>query len=283
MKKAKQVLSIFLTVLTLGMTVAVCILQVGAVSIPADAVNFNGHYYVVVNESKKWTEAEAECEQSGGHLATITTEEEQQFINRFIENQTMNTYWIGASKTSQGWKWVTDEAFSFTNWKKDEPNNERGQEKYLEIYCKTYNSTTNVGQWNDIMIDGRNGYLDKSFYSTTTIGYICEWEPCVDGHTWDQGTEIVSPTCTENGTIQYTCTVCNATEAKPIDALGHTAPDEKGNCVRCNAHISDVEQPSSQQLLPVNFCKYCGKEHTGFFGMIIGFFHSILALFGLHK
>ena len=30
-------------------------------------------------------------------------------------------------------------------------------------------------------------------------------------------------------------------------------------------------------------CKYCGGTHTGFPGVIIGFFHSILALFGLRK
>ena len=30
-------------------------------------------------------------------------------------------------------------------------------------------------------------------------------------------------------------------------------------------------------------CKYCGEVHTGFPGVLIGFFHSILALFGLHK
>ncbi len=30
-------------------------------------------------------------------------------------------------------------------------------------------------------------------------------------------------------------------------------------------------------------CKYCGGTHTGFPGVLIGFFHSILALFGLHK
>ena len=30
-------------------------------------------------------------------------------------------------------------------------------------------------------------------------------------------------------------------------------------------------------------CKYCGGTHTGFPGVLIGFFHSILALFGLRK
>ena len=30
-------------------------------------------------------------------------------------------------------------------------------------------------------------------------------------------------------------------------------------------------------------CKYCGEVHEGFFQKIVGFFHSILALLGLHK
>ena len=44
------------------------------------------------------------------------------------------------------------------------------------------------------------------------------------------------------------------------------------------------EQTSDSNTQPSgNACKYCGEEHTGFFGKLIGFFHSILALFGLHK
>ncbi|MBQ7596776.1 MAG: hypothetical protein IJU45_08950 [Clostridia bacterium] len=30
-------------------------------------------------------------------------------------------------------------------------------------------------------------------------------------------------------------------------------------------------------------CKYCSEIHSSFFGSIVGFFHSILALFGMHK
>ena len=34
---------------------------------------------------------------------------------------------------------------------------------------------------------------------------------------------------------------------------------------------------------PQKVCKYCGGTHKGFLGFFVGLFHSILALFGLHK
>ena len=40
---------------------------------PADAVEDEGRYYKVYNESLSWNEAKAACEELGGHLATITT------------------------------------------------------------------------------------------------------------------------------------------------------------------------------------------------------------------
>ncbi len=89
--------------------------------------------------------------------------------------------------------------------------------------------------------------------------------------------------CTTAGyTGDQVCTVCKQTITKgsAIAALGHTSPDSKGNCTRCGQHIKDVtpSQPSNPQPNP-NACKYCGKVHTGPFGWLIKFFHSILAIF----
>ena len=92
--------------------------------------------------------------------------------------------------------------------------------------------------------------------------------------------------CTTAGyTGDQYCTVCKQTITKgsAISAVGHTAPDGNGNCTRCGTHIKDVTptqptQPSQPQTNP-NACKWCGQVHTGFFGKIVGFFHSILAIF----
>ena len=40
----------------------------------------NDHRYQVFDTSMRWTEAEEYCESLGGHLVTITSEEEQKFI-----------------------------------------------------------------------------------------------------------------------------------------------------------------------------------------------------------
>lgn len=49
-------------------------------NIPADAIEFNGHYYKVYDERYTWTEAQELCKELGGHLVVITSKEEQQFI-----------------------------------------------------------------------------------------------------------------------------------------------------------------------------------------------------------
>ncbi len=89
--------------------------------------------------------------------------------------------------------------------------------------------------------------------------------------------------CTAAGyTGDQYCTTCKQTITKgsAINALGHANADSNGNCTRCGQHIKDVtpSQPSNPQPNP-NACKYCGKVHTGPFGWLIKFFHSILAIF----
>ena len=88
----------------------------------------------------------------------------------------------------------------------------------------------------------------------------------------------VDAKCTTKGyTGDYVCNGCNTviTQGHETNALGHTSPDGNGNCSRCGTHLQDVK--------PKGDCKYCGETHTGAFGWLIKFFHSILAMFGLRK
>ena len=99
-------------------------------------------------------------------------------------------------------------------------------------------------------------------------------------HVNTQNVAATASTCTVHGyTGDQYCTTCKQTITKgsAVNALGHTSPDGNGNCTRCGQHIKDVT-PSNPQPNP-NACKYCGKVHTGPFGWLIKFFHSILAIF----
>ena len=93
----------------------------------------------------------------------------------------------------------------------------------------------------------------------------------------------VDPSCTANGYSGDTvCKGCGTLLSKghTENALGHTAPNSKGDCSRCGVHLKDVEPDNGK---PAGDCKYCGETHTGLFGWLTKIIHSILALFGLHK
>ena len=60
---------------------------------PANWVEFNGHCYMYSSTSASWENAEAACVFYGGHLASVHSKAENDFIQQLISDWT----WIGAS------------------------------------------------------------------------------------------------------------------------------------------------------------------------------------------
>ncbi|MCB1070349.1 MAG: hypothetical protein KDL31_08335 [Kiritimatiellae bacterium] len=111
----------------------------GSVTNPA-----NGHAYAIVDSSIRWTEAAAAAQlvynDLTGHLATITSQAENDFILSLMPPQLGAAKIGGTDVDEEGvWKWITGEPFSFANWTHGEPNNQSGQEDYLEIYGPLWN------------------------------------------------------------------------------------------------------------------------------------------------
>ena len=103
--------------------------------------------YYISNESSNWGNYNTICENLGGHLATISSIEENTFITQLLENyddSNPNGLHIGLSdEGSEGiWYWITNEESYFLNWDSGEPNNMWGGQNYAEIYLN--------GLWNDI-------------------------------------------------------------------------------------------------------------------------------------
>jgi hypothetical protein len=93
----------------------------------------NGHEYVIVGlRSVTWDVANEDMLGllPGFHLATITSQAEQDFIlNLRIAVNATGQQWIGGFQDpitepdpSAGWTWVTGEVWSYTNWAFGEPN-----------------------------------------------------------------------------------------------------------------------------------------------------------------
>jgi len=102
---------------------------------------FQGHHYLLCLLRTDWKEAKTCCESLGGHLATITTKEEHEWIKNMFPPS--SRYWLGGTdEEKEGeWKWVTGEKWGYSLWNKGEPNNQRGLEHYLNMWEN--------GCWND--------------------------------------------------------------------------------------------------------------------------------------
>lgn len=117
------------------------------------------HQYKIFYDTLTWEEAKAACEAMGGHLATITSEEEQQELNSC--NGGNHNLWIGGYKNADGqWCWVTGEPWKYENWGEGEPNN--SSNVVADESC--------VAMWPEKWNDLANGNIYEQ------SGYICEWE-----------------------------------------------------------------------------------------------------------
>lgn len=135
-----------------------------------------GHMYKCFENGMTWSEAKQKCEKMGGHLVTITSENEQTIIEALLKEEGVkNNYWIGAEKNANGAiQWITGEKFSYRNFKVGQPDSII--EDAIMIYRNNnpYSPGNCFGLWNDLKKDGT--CKGEAFFGVNNFGYICEWD-----------------------------------------------------------------------------------------------------------
>jgi len=92
---------------------------------------YAGHEYrVVISRGITWDRAK-DYTTNGWYLATITSQQEQNFIESLIQTaqyrcqllqpEPIYGLWLGANCTNNTWHWVTGETWSYTNWGPSQP------------------------------------------------------------------------------------------------------------------------------------------------------------------
>lgn len=131
-----------------------------------DAVEFNGHWYKIIQDDSvsSWNDAQQYCSANNGYLATITSEEENNFLYSYIIQEGYSSAYFGfTDSTNEGtWTWCNGEQSSYTNWHNNEPNGENSNEDYALFYYKYSDGT-----WNDGDFENRTANSGTAF--------ICEW------------------------------------------------------------------------------------------------------------
>ena len=118
----------------------------------------NGHEYQVIAETGiTWLNAESQAMALGDrwHLATITSEAEQSFLNSHMPIPSSRTqYWIGEfqdvpnSGASNDWNWVTGEAWNWTNWDNPPQPDDWSGDPPDQIYL-ALDSNSGMWKWDD--------------------------------------------------------------------------------------------------------------------------------------
>ena len=131
-----------------------------------DAVEFNGHYYFLYENTNvaSYNDALEYCINNGGYLATITSQEENDFVYSYIKRLGCESAYFGLSNASSegNWQWCTGENLSYTAWHSGEPNTENSNEDYAMFYYKYNDGSWNDGDFGESTINGGNSF-------------ICEW------------------------------------------------------------------------------------------------------------
>lgn len=187
------------------------------------STKFEGHTYQIFESGLVWADAESYCESLGGHLAVITSAEEQAAIEELLAYGTKNSYWIGAENSKGSWEWVTGEDFEYTNWASNQPDN-AGRENALMIYTAVNpmnRAGSGFGTWNDLKDDCTCG--KEEFFGTNNFGFVCEWEDS------DDAAVVTTTTVTTTTTAAVTTTTVNIDDivyraaAKPVTVDGVTS------------------------------------------------------------
>lgn len=147
----------------------------------------NGHSYLVYPDSLNWVDAKVFCQSLGGHLVTISDEQEQEFVEQLAQTCSERTnFWLGGyyDRNREIWKWVDGTPFTYTNWDSwdnggielSQPDNLTGNEWYIRFgkSDQTYETwVEHAGRWNDIAYDAGDADDDVPLDS---FGFICEWD-----------------------------------------------------------------------------------------------------------
>eukprot|EP00092_Neocalanus_flemingeri_P080451 GFUD01100354.1.p1 GENE.GFUD01100354.1~~GFUD01100354.1.p1 ORF type:complete len:211 (-),score=33.55 GFUD01100354.1:201-833(-) len=139
--------------LLIGIPSGFCMRQSG--ECPKLWTKFSSSCYRLWEEEHIWSEAEFRCQQEGGHLVSILSKQENEFINNTFFNQ--KNIWIGANdKLVEGlWTWSDGYPMEFEDWNEGQPNESGDQD------CGVLD-TSFAGRWSDVSCSTPRAFLCKA-------------------------------------------------------------------------------------------------------------------------
>ncbi|XP_069505219.1 neurocan core protein [Ambystoma mexicanum] len=128
---------------------------------------FQGHCYHYFPQRRTWEHAERDCRQRFGHLSSIHSKAEQDYLNTFGLDNT----WIGLNDriVDNDFQWTDNTGVQYENWRANQPDNFfAGGENCVVMVSR------DSGMWNDVPCNYNLPYICKK----TTV--LCGPPPQVE-------------------------------------------------------------------------------------------------------
>ncbi|XP_066304553.1 uncharacterized protein [Branchiostoma lanceolatum] len=115
-------------------------------------VIWENYCYLFRTQELTWTQAENRCTQVGGHLASVRTGQENEFIR---SHSAARKIWIGLNDrgNEDTWRWTDSTGVGYLNWLNNQPDDAGNTEDCVEMYTN--------GRWNDNRCNNNNVKRDS--------------------------------------------------------------------------------------------------------------------------
>lgn len=131
--------------------------------IPKEAVSWNGHHYLRIDQPATRAVALRMASSVGGHLVTVENPSEQAFVFNIVRSGTQPYYHLdGTDEEQEGtWLWHSGQKVGYLDWDVNEPTgpSRRGS----------------VCHQHDLLMNPKNGKMHDGVCGDR-IGYVIEWD-----------------------------------------------------------------------------------------------------------